>query len=138
LIWLPLTAVAVKLVGVVGGGSSCTVSVKLCVAAGLTPLLAVMVSGYVPFVPVAGVPLSVAVWFPLLVNVTPLGSAPVSVIVGVGVPVVVTVKVPAPPTVKVVLLALVIAGAWFAALTVSVKLCVAAGLTPLLAVIVNG
>ena len=44
-------------------------------------------------------------------NVTPLGSAPVSVRVGAGVPVVVTVKLPAVPAVNVVLLALVIAGA---------------------------
>jgi hypothetical protein len=51
-------------------------------------------------------------------NVTPLGSAPVSVKDGVGAPVAVTVKLPAVPTVNVVLLALLIAGAW---LTVSVK-----------------
>ena len=57
-------------------------------------------------------------------NVTPLGSAPVSLSVGAGNPVAVTVNVPAVPTVNVVLFALVIAGAW---LTVSVKLCVASG-----------
>jgi hypothetical protein len=45
-----------------------TVSVKLCVAFGLTPLLAVKVMGYVPAVPEAGVPLSTPV--PAL-NVTP-------------------------------------------------------------------
>jgi hypothetical protein len=44
-------------------------------------------------------------------NVTPLGSVPVCVNVGVGVPVVVTVKLPVVPTTKVVVLALVIAGA---------------------------
>jgi hypothetical protein len=65
----------------------------------------------VPAVPDAGVPLSVAVPFPLLTNVTPLGSAPLSLTDGVGVPVAVTVKLPAVPTVNVVLLALVIAGA---------------------------
>ena len=43
-------------------------------------------------------------------NVTPLGRVPLSLSVGVGTPVVVTVKVPAAPTVKVVLLALVMAG----------------------------
>ena len=91
--------------------------------------------GYLPAVPAAGVPLSVAVPFPLLTNVTPLGSAPVSVTDGVGVPVVVTVKLPAVPTVNVVLLALVIAGAWF---TVRVKLWLAGVPTPLLAVIVIG
>jgi non-ribosomal peptide synthetase component E (peptide arylation enzyme) len=47
----------------------------------------------------------------LLVKVTPLGNAPVSVIDGVGLPVAVTVKLPTVPTVKAVLLALVIAGA---------------------------
>jgi hypothetical protein len=46
-----------------------------------------------------------------LTNVTPLGSAPVSVRETVGVPVAVIVKLPAVPTVNVVLLALVIAGA---------------------------
>ena len=64
-----------------------------------------------PAVPDAGVPLSVAVPFPLVTNVTPLGSAPLSLTDGVGVPVAVTVKLPAVPTVNVVLLALVIAGA---------------------------
>jgi hypothetical protein len=39
----------------------------------------------------------------LLLNVTPLGSAPASVSVGTGDPVVVTVKLPAAPTVDVVL-----------------------------------
>jgi hypothetical protein len=43
-------------------------------------------------------------------NVTPLGSVPVSASVGVGDPVVVTVKLPAVPTVNVALFALVIAG----------------------------
>ena len=67
-------------------------------------------------------PLSVAVPLPLLVNVTPLGRAPLSLTVGVGEPVVVTVKLPDWPTVKVVLVPLVMAGAWVAWLTVSVKL----------------
>jgi hypothetical protein len=62
----------------------------------------------VPAVPVAGVPLNVAVPLPLSRNVTPLGSVPVSVNEGVGDPVAVTVKLPAVPTVNVVLLALVI------------------------------
>jgi len=72
----------------------------------------------------------------LFTNVTPLGSAPVSVSVGVGAPVVVTVKLPdVLPTVKVVVFALVIAGAWF---TVRVKPWFAGLPTPLLAVIVIG
>ena len=49
---------------------------------------------------------------------------------------VVTVNVPNVPVVNVVLSALVIAGAWSA--TVSVKLWVASGSTPLAAVIVSG
>ncbi len=85
-----------------------------------------------PPLPAAGVPLRVPV---PAVNVTPLGSAPVSLSVGVGTPAAVTVKVPAVPTVKVVLFALVIAGAW---LTVSVKFWVASAPTPLCAVNVRG
>lgn len=65
---------------------------------------------YTPPVLAAGVPLSVAVPFPLPTNVTPDGSAPVSLSVGVGTPVVVTLNVPAAPTVNVALLPLVIAG----------------------------
>ena len=61
--------------------------------------------------PDAGVPAMVAVPLPLFVNVTALGSDPDSLRAGVGEPVVVTVKLPAEPTVKVVLFALVIAGA---------------------------
>jgi hypothetical protein len=126
--------VNVELLALVIAGAWFTVSVKLWLAAVPTPLLAVIVREYVPPLPAAGVPLSVAVPFPLLTNVTPLGSAPVSVTDGVGVPVVVTVKFPAAPTVNVVLLLLVIAGAWF---TVSVKLWLAELPTPLLAVIVR-
>ncbi len=76
---------------------------------------------YVAAVPAAGVPLSVPVPFPLSVKVTPLGSAPVSIRDGFGMPVVVTINVPRVPTVNVVLVALVMAGAWS---TVSVKLCI--------------
>ena len=100
-------------------------------------MLAVKVRGYVPTVPDAGVPLRVAVPFPLFVKVTPLGKAPDSVMDGVGDPVVVTVKLPAAPTVNVVLLALVIVGEVRAVLTVSVKLWLAGVPTPLLAVIVR-
>ena len=52
-----------------------------------------------------------AVPSPLSVRVTPLGSAPVFEIEGVGLPVVVTVKLPALPAVKVVLSAEVMLGA---------------------------
>ena len=44
-------------------------------------------------------------------KLTPVGSVPVSEIVGLGLPVTVTVNVPEVPVTKVVLLALVIAGA---------------------------
>ena len=57
------------------------------------------------------VPLRVAVPLPLSWKVTPLGSEPDSVSVGVGVPVAVTVKLPAVPAVNVVPLALVMEGA---------------------------
>ena len=94
-----------------------------------------MLREYVPALPDAGVPLSVAVPFPSLVKATPLGSAPVSVSDGAGVPVVVTVKLPATPTVKILLLALVMPGVWF---TFSVKFCVAGAPTPFVAVRVSG
>ncbi len=97
-----------------------------------------MVKLYMPPVPAAGVPLRVAVPLPLSVKLTPPGSFPLSLsVVVVGTPgLVVTVKLPAMPTVKVVLAALVIAGrAWS---TVSVKIWVASGVTPLLAVMVKG
>jgi len=58
-------------------------------------------------VPAAGVPAKV----PALLSVTPLAKAPLSVKVGAGTPVAVTVKLPAVPRVKVVLAALVMAGA---------------------------
>ena len=61
--------------------------------------------------PAAGVPASAAVPSPLSVRLTPLGSAPVSEIDGVGAPVVVTANVAAFPTWNMTLLALVIAGA---------------------------
>jgi hypothetical protein len=57
-----------------------------------------------------GVPLIVAVPFPLSTKVIGLGKVPVKDSAGVGLPVVVTVKLPFTPTVNVVLLALVIVG----------------------------
>ena len=75
-------------------------------------MLAVIVNEYDPPVAATGVPLSVAVPFPLFMNVTPAGSGPVSLIaVTEGEPVVVTVNVPSLPTVNVAVLALVMAGA---------------------------
>src|SRR5207344_2215511 len=72
--------VNVALFALVIAGADCamfTVNVKGWFAGAPTPLLAISVREYVPFVPVAGVPLSVAVPFPLLTKVIPLGSAPV-------------------------------------------------------------
>ena len=83
-----------------------------------------------PPVPPAGVPLS----RPDELRVTPLGRGPLVVKVGAGRPVAATWNEPNVPTVKVVWLALVMAGAWS---TVSVKLWVAFGDTPLLAVMVK-
>jgi len=71
-------------------------------------LLAVKVMLKVPFVPAAGVPLKTCV---AELNVTPLGSVPVSLNVGFGKPVNVTVNDPAAPTVNIVVPALVMAGA---------------------------
>ena len=59
----------------------------------------------------AGVPLRVAVPFPLSLKVTPPGSVPVSVKDGGGKPVVDTVNDAAEPTVNVALLRLVMEGA---------------------------
>ena len=56
-------------------------------------MLAVKVMGYVPEVPLAGVPERVPAPLPLSVKVMPDGKTPVSVSEGVGIPAVVTVKV---------------------------------------------
>jgi len=85
----------------------------------------------------AGVPASVAVPLPLSTKVTPVGSAPDSVIVGVGLPVVVTEKKPAAPTVNVALEALVIAGVPTTP-TVRVKLWTAVERGPFVATIAIG
>src|SRR5580704_10474072 len=110
-------------------GAAFTVRVKLWVAFGETPLVAVMVIGKLPLW--VGVPEST----PAAVNVTPVGRGPVSLKVGAGLPVAVTVKLPAVPWVKVALLPEVMVGGAF---TVRVKLWVAFGETPLVAVMVIG
>jgi hypothetical protein len=93
-------------------GAASTVSVKLWDAVPAL-LVAVSVIGYTP--PCVGVPESTPALSP-----TPVGSVPVSVIVGLGKPVAVTGKLPAVPSVNVALLAEVMVGL---ELTVSVKLC---------------
>ena len=52
--------------------ASFTVKLNTCVASASTPLWAVMMMGYVPPVPAAGVPLRK----PALLSVTPVGSVP--------------------------------------------------------------
>ena len=108
-------------------GAWSTVSVNDWLASGLTPFVALMVSGYVPPVPAAGVPDRVAVPLAWATKVTPAGRDPVLETVAAGLPVVITVKLPEDPTVKVVEDADVIAGA---ASTVKVNDWVAFGLTP--------
>ena len=105
-----------------------TISEKLWTKLEPNPLAAVKLMLYVPAVVVPGIPLSTPVD---ALNVTPLGKVPASLSVGAGEPVAVTVNVPACPAVKLVVLALVIAGA---CRTVKVKLCTAAEPTPLEAV----
>ena len=70
------------------------------------------VNGYRPPVPAAGTPDKVAVPVLLAVNVTPEGSAPVHVNVGVGEPLARTVNDDDVPTVKVAEAVLVNDGAW--------------------------
>ncbi len=131
---VPVTRVSA--LALVISGACRTVRVNNWVAAAPTPLVAEIVIGYVPPVPAPGVPASVAVPSPLLVNETPAGSAPVDEIVAAGGAAdVVTVKVPAAPTLNVVAFALVMDVTWF---TVSVKDCVALGATPFAAVRVSG
>jgi hypothetical protein len=113
-------------------GASSTVKENACDASVPIPLVAVIVSGYVPPVPASGVPEITPV---VKSNVTPPGSGPASVNVGAGKPVAVTVKLPSEPTVNVVAAALVIAGA---SLTVSVNDWVASLPTPFDAVNVIG
>ena len=109
----------VALALVIAGATPLTVRVKLWVALGETPLLAVMVKGKGP--KAVGVPLKVAVPSWLSTKVTPVGSvAPPSLNADFGLPVVVTVNVPALPKVNAATLALVMTGA--APLMVRVKL----------------
>jgi hypothetical protein len=121
--------VKVELFALVITGAVSTVSVKFCVALGATPLDAVISIGNVPLI--VGVPLS----RPVVVNVTPFGSAPVSLKVGAGKPAAIIVNVPGAPTVKFVIFGLANEGPSF---TFSVKLCVASAPAPLCAVNVMG
>ena len=91
-----------------------------------------MVSGYVPSDPALGVPLRVAVALLPGAKVIPAGKVPLTRRVDFGLVFeAFTVKLLAFPSTKVALFTVVIRGGL---LIVSVKLCVAAGLTPLDAV----
>ena len=119
------------------GGAGLSVTVKDCVATGLTPFDTVIVNVEgVAEATVGG--LVKSIWPATeLSSATQLG-APVKLYwarVGVGAPVATTWKCPFWPARTEVLFALVIVGA--ATVSVSVKLCVALGLTPLATVIVN-
>src|SRR4051812_30181134 len=83
---LGVPTVKVVLLALVMVGVRLTVSVKFCVALPPTPLLAVMRIGKLPLT--VGVPLSA----PVLLRLTPVGNAPVSVRIGAGKPVAVTIK----------------------------------------------
>ena len=84
-----VTTIAVA-AGAVGAGLTMSMKDRVTVD---TVFWAVMVKRYVPALPGAGVPASVAVPLPLSVKVTPGGSGP-SEIEGVGDPDAVTVKFP--------------------------------------------
>src|SRR5262252_2289487 len=124
-------SVNVAVFALVIAGGVVTRTVKLCVAFGSTPLVAVSVTGKEPNC--VGVPDN----SPADDSVSPGGSVPaVTLTVGAGNPVIVTWNVvPGVFSLKVAVFALVIAGG---ALTRTVKLCVASGLTPLAAVSVTG
>jgi len=118
------------IVGATGAGS--TVRVKFCAASGLIPLVAVMVKAYVFATTDAAIVINPLAPFML----TPVGAPLRLKVIGV-VPVAVTWNVPPVPLITVVLFAEVIVGATGAGSTVRVKLCVASGLIPLVAVIVK-
>ena len=92
---VPTVAVAVAGLVNLGGVVELTVSVNACVVEP-AELAAVNVSDVVPAT--VGVPERVAVPFALALNVTPEGSAPATVNVGVGLPDAATVKFNADPT----------------------------------------
>src|SRR3954447_21128244 len=97
----PTAKVAWSLLTMAGAwGASATVRVNVWVTSPPTPLWAVIVSGYTPPLPAAGVPARVADPPPPW-NVTPSGNVPDAERVGAGKPVAVTVTVPATPTTKV-------------------------------------
>ena len=96
----------VVLATLVIAGAVTDVSKKFCVSFGRTPFWTEKVIGKIP--PMVGLPARTPV---NVLNVTPVGNAPVSVKVGAGKPLAVTVNVLDAPAVNVALSALVISGA---------------------------
>jgi len=114
----PLVTVVLFAEVIVGAtGAGFTVRVKLCVASGLIPLVAVMVKVYVFAATDAAIVINPVEPFML----TPFGAPFRLNVIGV-VPVAVTWNVPPVPLVTVVLFAEVIVGATGAGFTVRVKL----------------
>ncbi len=101
--------VPVAVVALVNAGAWPTTRVNVCVAAGVTPLLAVIVNVVVPVA--VGVPEMSAMPVPSSRNVRPAGNVPVSVITGVGEPVAVMATAPAALNVKSATAPLVMMGA---------------------------
>ena len=102
---VPMVNVGVPIAPMVGAWSTC--SENDCVALGATPLVAMIVRGYVPPEPEPGVPERT----PPDVKLTPLGRALAVLNVGAGDPFAVTLKLPLVPTTNVVVAALVKLGA---------------------------
>ena len=118
------------------GGASCTVMVKSCVASGRVPFEAVMLIGKLPAEPANAVPSIVAVPSPLGVKLIPDGRVPVKPTVALGTGgLVLTVKLVNVQMTNVVLSALIIAGGGLS--TNNVKVCIASGAMPFVAVTVN-
>jgi hypothetical protein len=105
---LPAAIVAGDALKLLMTGAGTTDRVKFWTASLPIPFCALNVRLYVPLLPAAGVPASTPVE---VSNDIPLGSAPVSTKVGVGLPVAVTVNDPNAPAVNTALFALVMTGA---------------------------
>ncbi len=140
LLFVPTTKVVLFTLVKYGSGVT-TDKVKVCVAAGATPFVAVMVKEKLAGVPESGKPTRVAVPSVLSMKESQLGSVPEVFNEAVGVPIVRTVKIDSAPTIKLVLAAVVIVGATSVGATSctrSVNFCTAVGGMPLVAEIVMG
>ena len=112
------------------GGAACTTRVKVCIASGSVPFVAVIVSWYVPTLPVTGTPCRMAVPVPVAAKLTPGGKFPVKLKVALGtLGIVDIVNEFEAFTTKVALFTLVIVGGGL--ITSKVNVCTAAGEVPL-------